>query len=220
MIMKRILWLLVVLLCIGQLASADVITNVDRTRGTAGNRDLIGEFGPDTDPMASPSRLQDGAPVYSDRTYTFVNTPAELVGFEYIMTFNTDKDSKNIMVNYAVTIGEPAVLAIAMDDRIPAEYTTSGGVQVFESQQEAVDLVVHKWAAPGLFADTGLDVFIGGDNDRQMSVYATQEPLAAGTYDFGLHPTDKNFYIIGAVPEPATLALLGLGGLVLRRRKR
>ena len=48
----------------------------------------------------------------------------------------------------------------------------------------------------------------------------TTEPMAAGTYDFGLFPTEKNFYVIGAVPEPATLALLGLGGLVLRRRRK
>lgn len=218
--MKRSLLMLVVLLCVAQLSMADVITGVDRTRGTAGDRDPIGVFTPDTDPLASATRLQDGAVVYSDRTYGFSDTPVDLVGFEYIRTFNTDKDNKNIMVNYAVTISEPAILAIAMDDRIPEEYTTSGSTQVFIDQQEAVDLVVHKWAAPGLFVDTGLNLTIFEDNERQMSVYASSTPLAAGTYDFGLNPTSKNFYIIGASPEPATLALLGLGGLVLRRRKR
>jgi hypothetical protein len=50
-------------------------------------------------------------------------------------------------------------------------------------------------------------------------VYASPE-LPAGTYDFGLNPTGKNFHIIGAVPEPMTLSLLGLGGLALVRRKR
>jgi hypothetical protein len=199
---------------------ADVITSVDRTRGTAGTRDPIGAFDGNTDPLASPTRLMDGAPVVSDRTYSFSATPAELVGFEYIRTFNTDKDNKNIMVNYAVTISEPAFLAVAIDDRTPADYTTAGGVQVFESQQEAVDLIVHKWAAPGLFVDTGLNLTIFEDSERQMSVYATSVPMDAGTYDFGLNPTNQNFYIIGASPEPATLALLGLGGLVLRRRKR
>ena len=218
--MKRSLLLLVVLLCIGQLAMADVITNVDRTRGTAGDRDDIGVFDKNTDPMASDSRLMDGAKVYSDRTYTFSDTPLDLVGFEYIRTFNTDKDKANIMVNYAVTISEPAILAIAVDDRIPDEYKTSGSTVVFDSQQEAVDLIVHKWAAPGLFVDTGLNLTILEDGERQMSVYASQGELPAGTYDFGLHPVNKNFYLLGASPEPATLALLGLGGLVLRRRKR
>jgi hypothetical protein len=201
-------------------ASAAIITNVDRTRGTAGDRDMIGVFDQDTDPLAMPAGgLKDGNLVYSDRTYTWVNTPAELAGMDYVPTFNTDKDDDNFIVNYAVTIGTPAVLGLAVDDRV-LDVKSSGGVQEFLSQQEAVDLIVHSWAAPGLFVDTGLDVFVGGDNDRPMSVYATAEELPAGTYNFGLHPTDKNFYVIGAVPEPTTIALLGLGGLALLRRKR
>lgn len=217
--MKKVLLLLVVLLCIGQVASADVITNVDRTRGTAGDRSPIGVFDGDTDPLPmEPGHLKVGNMVFSDRDYVWDDV-ASFGGFEYVRTFNTDKDNKNIMVNYAVTIGEPAILAVAVDDRW-ADYKTSGSTQVFLSQQEMVDLIVHKWAAPGLFVDTGEDLIVGEGGGRPMSVYATQAPLAAGTYDFGLNPTSQNFYIIGASPEPATLALLGLGGLVLRRRRK
>jgi hypothetical protein len=142
-----------------------------------------------------------------------------MIGQEYVRTFNTDKHNRNLMVNYAVTTSEAAVLWIAMDDRLPAEFTTDGGVQVFVSQQEVVDLVVHTWAAPGTFLDTGIDLIIDEGGGRPMSVYASPE-LPAGTYDFGLNPTGKNFHFIGAVPEPMTLSLLGLGGLALVRRKR
>jgi len=219
--MKKSLLILVVLLCIGQVASATVITNVDRTRGTGGDRPVIGAFDGDTDPIAMPAGgLKDGNYVYSDREYVWVNTPSELVGYEYVPTFNTDKDVENIIVNYAVTISEPAVLAIAIDDRIPDEYKADGGVNEYASQAEAVWLIVHTWADPSLFVDSGLNVYVGGDNDRPLSVYVTQGELPAGTYDFGLFPTSKNFYVVGASPEPATLALLGLGGLVLRRRRK
>ena len=168
---SKLILLIVLVLGLSSVASASIITGVTRSRGTSGNRAPIGAFLHDTAPMASPSGLADGAPVYSDRTYTFTNTPWQLVGDEYVRTFNTDKHNKNILVNYFVTIGEPTELWIAMDDRIPEEYDADGGFNEFVSQQEAVDLVVHQWAAAGLFVDTGLDVFIAGDNDRQMSVY-------------------------------------------------
>jgi len=221
MMRKTALLVALVALCVSQVASAALITNVDRTRGTAGNRAPIGVFDKNTDPLPMPvGGLMDGNLIYSDRTYTFVNTPAQLIGAEYVSTFNTDKATTNIMVNYAVTIGQPAILAVAVDDRLPDGYKTDGSVVVFDSQQEAVDLIVHTWAAPGTFVDTGLNIYVGGDSDRPMSVYATMGELPAGTYNFGLHPTGQNFYIIGAVPEPATIALLGLGGLSLLRKRR
>ena len=215
--------LLVAFTC--SMASAQIITNVDRTRGTGGNRSPVGLFDQDTDPLPS-GPLADGQIAFSDRDYGWMATPAGMMGQEYVRTFNTDKHNRNLMVNYAVTISEPTQLWIAMDDRLPEEFTTDGGVQVFVSQQEIVDMVVHTWAAPGSFVDTGMDLTLNEelnplepDRPRPFSVYMSAE-LPAGTYDFGLDPTGKNFHIIGAVPEPMTLTLLGLGGLALVRRKR
>ena len=225
--MKRSMFLLVVLLCVGQLASASVISNVDRTKGQDGDRSPIGEFDANTDPLPTQSGgLKDGNIVYSDRAYGWSNTPAELIGYEYVRTFNTDKDGKELLINYAVTISEPAVLAIALDDRILESYGDNGLPDVegeeFATLLEAVELITRTWYEDGLFVDSGLDVYVHENDttDRALSVMMTTEPMAAGTYDFGLHPTGKNFYVIGAVPEPATLALLGLGGLVLRRRRK
>jgi hypothetical protein len=203
------------------MASAQIITNVDRSRGTAGDRSPIGVFDQYTDPLPS-NPLADGQIVFSDRTYPFAGTPAAMVGNEYVRTFNTDKDDDNHICWYDVTTSEAAVLWIAVDDRW-AEVTSSGGVQEYLSQQEMVDLSVP-FVAPGTFVDTGMDLFIrenpDGSTDRPMSVFATEAELPAGTYRFAAMPLDKNFYIIGAVPEPMTLTLLGLGGLALVRRKR
>lgn len=222
--MKKTLILLIVF-SLSTIVSASgingtIITDVDRSRGTAGDRSPIGVFDGDTDPLPMQGTgLSDGDVVYSDRDYPYFNTPAALLGNDYVRTFNTDKDDDNFIQNYFVTIGEPTEMWIAIDDRW-ADWKSSGGVQELVSQQEGVDMVVHSWAAPGTFVDTGLNLTIDeGSNKRPMSVYKSGT-LDAGTYLFGALPIDKNFYLIGAVPEPATIALLGFGGLALIRRKR
>lgn len=218
--MKRLILmsLLAIVLVVGisSVASAAIITEVVRANGTSGDRSPIGAFDGNTLPMATePGGLKDGNIVFSDRDYPWAQTPAELIGAEYIRTFNTDKGGTGSdTVSYTVTTSMAAIVAVTVDDR----WLVDDGIDL----QTKADEIVAAFAAPGTFTDTGLDLFIrekaDGTRDRPNSVFAAELP--AGTYVFGPLPSNKNFYTIGAIPEPATIALLGLGGLILLRRKR
>lgn len=214
---QKVLFALALVMLFAGMCPAGVIVSVDRSRGQpqtgTANKAPIGIFDQNTDPLLGV--LGDGEGVFSDRTYPWVDTPASLVGDDIVKTFNDDKATSEIMVTYAVTISQAVYLAVTVDDRIGVEVTE------FLSQQEAVDWATSRIGPAGTFVDTGLTLYIqeNATTKRPMSVYATAVKMDAGTYVFGSQPAGRNFYSIIAVPEPATLMLLGLGGLLLRKRR-
>ncbi|MHC4706806.1 MAG: DUF1349 domain-containing protein, partial [Planctomycetota bacterium] len=178
---------------------ATSLLSVVRSNGVSGDRDPVGPYDGSSAPLATePGGLMDGNLVFSDRTYPWAGVPAEYVGSEYIRTYNSDKNGGTTDVTYEVTISRPAIVWVTIDDRIPAEWDAGGAIT---SPQDAADYVTAAFAAPGTFADTGIDLFVreasDGSNDRPMSVYAAE--LDAGTYVFGSMDSGKNFYSIGAI---------------------
>jgi len=173
---------------LGVPAAAPIITDVVRANGRSGNRAPVGAFDGSTTPLPTQAGgLKDGNMVYSDRTYPWNKTPAELVGAEYIRIFNDDKNVDT--VTYTVTFSRDCTIAIAHDDRNTP-------------WQDKVDAIAKAFAAPGTFKDTGLDICIyesASTPARPLSVFAADFP--AGTYVFSAEKSSNTMYILGAMDK-------------------
>jgi hypothetical protein len=215
---SKLIVMLALVVALSSIASASIITNVDRTNGQSGDKAPVGIFTGDTDPLPSPSGLLVGAPVRTDRNHTIAAISPEIQGWEYVRTFNDDKNTGELDVSYMVTTSEPAVLWLAIDKRITGSHEDQIGDQpaLVEWLRAFYDLTSYRFPAGIEWEPTGYILEI----DKPFNVWQTTTEVPAGDYDFGLSPFSNNFYVMGAVPEPATIALLGFGGLSLIRRKR
>ena len=175
----------------------DCVVIIDNTKAiiTSVVRDGVTEGQPMIGAGPSPGGLQEGSHAFMDRpideydtrNYHWEGIPAELVGADYVMTYNEDSKTKYdpevYNVSYAVTLGKAAKLYIFVDDRYaPFSWLTDG-------------------SAGAVFEDTGLDITLnelGGSGVLQpFNVYGVKVP--AGTYILGPScdgNSSRNFYSI------------------------
>lgn len=143
--------------------------------------------------------LLEGAHAYMDRPkfddstadYHWESIPEDLVGSDYVVTFNEDKKKEASNVSYAVTLDEDARLYVLIDRR----YVDAHGDPPFTWLTDG--------SAGAVFDDTGLDIILnelGGTGIlRPFDVYGAEVP--AGTYILGPSwdgYTSRNFYGIAA----------------------
>jgi hypothetical protein len=145
-------------------------------------------FDGETDPLkSSESGLRVGSLLYSDRPYVVTRIDEPVAGADYIRVFNTDKEKRSNLstpCTYDVTFTtehESVFVMVLVDDRLRRREGR---------QQQLVDRFVSRFAKPGEFADTGLDVHtVDHASALTLSVFGRSAPTrdakgAPITYQF------------------------------------
>ena len=170
-------------------AEAQFISGIER-------RNPDGNSG-DTEPAISDARLADGVPCFVDRTHQYTEVPDALLGADYILTANDDKDNPNHEID--VTLTQDVTLYLILDNRMGGSGVGSG-----EGLDPDLGGAGMNWVTDLGFEDTGLDIAIdeGGDGsiDRWSSAFAL--PVSAGTITLFAQNDGggRNMYGVAAAP--------------------
>ncbi len=226
---SRLVLLLVtaVLVASAGIAQAALITNVSRTGGnTKTGKPPIGDYDGTTTPLPGmDGGLLDGNGTFSDRNHVWANTPAEVMGAEYIRSMNDDKNMATFQMQ--VTVSSSCILGLIIDNRVGNEGSIPSDLEARKTLTPNLVAAGMQWVIDMGFVDSGLNIGIDESAnqtiDQYFSIYSKM--VGPGTYTFYAqndltNAGGRNMYCVGAmVPEPMTLTLLALGGFIASRKR-
>ena len=168
--MSRKLVALLVLLCVMATslpAQAQLITAVAHRNTDADAPE---------NPQIAPSPLAEDALVFVDRTHQYNDIPALLIGAEYIMLANDNKNQGTYELD--VTVSKNCTIYVFVDNRMGA---ANGGKGV------APDITGMAWLTARGFVDSGEDIGIDESGDGDIDQYSSAFALAVkpGTITIG-----------------------------------
>jgi len=149
------------------------------------------------DPQIAPNPLGEDAVVFVDRTHQYNEVPEFLVGAEYIMLANDNKNMSAYEVD--ITLAKSAILYVFVDNRMGG---AAGGL--------GVDPIITgmPWLTDMGFVDTGEDIGIDesadGDIDQYSSIFALEVKAGVVTIGGCTEGHGGNMLGVAVLPAPTS----------------
>lgn len=173
------------------------------------------------------------APAFVDRNHRYLDDPANnlpvpayLVGADYILSGNDNRDNASYRLD--VTISSPSTVYMLIDNRLsdgdgatPPTFDATHMQWIVDQGWAPTANGLNRSANAAVPDEVGFDE--GADNTINQYYSVFRKDFGAGT--FTLLQADnagRNMYgaVVVAVPEPSTVMLLALGGLGLALARR
>jgi hypothetical protein len=146
------------------------------------------------DPQIASVPLDEGAVVFVDRTHIYADVPEFIIGAEYIMLANDNKNMSAYELD--ITLAKSATLYVFVDNRMGG---AAGG--------KGVDPIITgmPWLTDMGFVDTGIDIGIDesadGSINQYYSIFALE--VKAGTVTIGGDTEGHGGNMLGVAVLPA-----------------